>query len=151
MTSAEKWEYVGDVNPAYGGIWIDLSTWNDGYCSAVRVCDLDSGCGFRGAVMVEHIVINGTDNPKRLRDAIRFAGVSHLRGCKKDGIRLFLAESLASYGHYDPDDSWDNYCSFHTEILQLEPDGPMKFDGWKADKRLRDADIKAYVESVHLR
>ncbi len=36
-------------------------------------------------------------------------------------------------------------------ICTFEQDGPMVFDGWKADKRLHNSDLKAYVESQHLR
>ncbi len=145
------WHYTGDVNPEYGGVWIDLDNWDDGYCTAVRVTDLDSACGFRGAVMVEHVIACGTDDSKRLREAMGCYGNPSLRGGSKESNRLYLAEALISYGHYDPDDSWDSYQRHHTEILQLEPDGDMKFDGWKADKKLRGGDLRGYIESVHLR
>jgi len=161
MKTAERWAYNGDVNLEYGGAFIDLSTWDDGYCSAVRVTDLDSACGFTGACMIEHIVILGTDNSKRIKDALRciggieslgirnwkFTGASDVKQC----IRHAIADALMCYGSFDPDDSWDSYQSFHTEIVQMEQDGPMVFDGWKADKRLHNTDLREYVESVHLR
>ena len=144
------YEYNGDVNLEYGGSFIDLSTWEHGYCSAVRVTDLDSGCGFTGAVMIEHIVINGTTEPTRIRQALRCCGPDSFRGFSKEAARHAIAESLMSYGYSDPDDSWDNYQSFHREVLQLEPDGPMSFDGWKADKRLNGTTLEEYVQAVHL-
>lgn len=147
--TATEWTYTGDVNLEYGGAFIDLTTWGDGYCSAVRVTDLDSGCGFRGAVLIEHVVILGTTEPERLRRAMRSCGCS-ARGMDKRSARLMLAEALMCYGHVDPDDGWDGYRSHHTEVVQLEPDGPMVYDGWKADKRLRGGDLRGYVESVHL-
>jgi hypothetical protein len=143
-------EYSGDVNLERGGSFIDLSTWDDGYCTAVCVTDLDSGCGFTGACLIEHVVINGTDNPERLREAMRSCGCS-ARGMSKEGARLMLADALTSYGYTDPDDSWDNHQSHHTEIVQMEADGPMVFDGWTADKRLNGTGLREYVESVHLR
>lgn len=152
------WHYCGDVSLKYGGAYIDLSTWNDGYCDAVRVTDLDSACGFTGAVLIEHMVINGTNNAERIRVALKcVGGLSarnwHATGRKetiKASLRHAIADALLCYGYADPDDSWDNYCSSYSEIIQLENDGPMVFDGWKADKRLRDADLEAYLESVHL-
>ena len=158
MTTTEKWEYTGDVSLEYGGTFIDLSTWSDGYCSAVRVTDLDSGCGFTGAVLIEHVTINGTDDPERIRKAIKcIGGLSarnwHAIGNRdtiKQNLRFAIADALLSYGHYDPNDSWNNYRSHYSETVQLEPDGPMEFDGWKADKRLHGSDLRAYVESVHL-
>ncbi len=145
-----NWNYQGDASLEYGGSYIDLSTWDDGYCDAVQVTDLDSGCGFTGAVMVEHKVICGIGDKRRMDEALRSCGCLPCRGWGKEAIRHMIAESLLSYGHCDPDDSWDNYVSHHTEVLQLEADGPMVFDGWKADKRLHNTDLKAYVESQHL-
>lgn len=168
-----SYEYSGDINLDYGGIFIDLDTFMDGYCTAVRVTDLDSGCGFAGAVMIEHIVINGTTDGKCIAESLRFCGpdiddtiLTTLEALPHDPLSLgmlydhlqdknytipeiqhLLAESLASYGHYDPDDSWDSY----REIVQCEPDGPMTFYGWQVDKRLHNTTLEAYVHSQHLR
>ncbi len=142
-------DYCGDVNLEYGGSFIDLSTWGDGYCTAVRVTDLDSGCGFTGAVLIEHVVINGTTQSKRLREAMKSCGCS-AKGMTKESARHMLAEALMSYGYTDPNDSWDGYSSHHTEVVQCEADGPMKFDGWKADKRIAGTTLEEYVKSVHL-
>lgn len=160
MTTTGRWEYTGDVNLEHGGVFIDMSTWDDGYCSAVRVTDLDSGCGFTGAILIEHVVINGTDDPERIRKALECVGGSPFRGRRSrvvpaeeinQTIRLAIAEALLIYGYYEPDDAWYNYQSHHSETVQLEHDGPMLYDGWKADKRLRGGDLQGYVEAVHLR
>jgi hypothetical protein len=58
MVSSSRFVFSGDVNLEHGGEFIDLSTWAYGYCSAVRITDLDSACGFTGAVMIEHLVID---------------------------------------------------------------------------------------------
>ena len=147
----ERDDYCGDVNLCYGGVFVKLDGWDYGYCSAVRVTDLDSGCGFQGAVLIEHVTANGTDNPERIRKALRSCGPDSFRGMTKDQSRRFIAEALISYGYCDPDDSWDGYRSHHTEVVQCEVDGPMEFDGWKADKRLRGTTLEDYVESVHLK
>ena len=44
------WQYSGDVNAYYGGIWIRHC---GDYCDAVEITDLDGGCGFAGAVLIE--------------------------------------------------------------------------------------------------
>jgi hypothetical protein len=150
-TTTGKWHYTGDVNPEYGGFWIDLSDWEYGYCSAVRVTDLDSGCGFRGAVLIEHIVINGTDDQERIKTALGACGCDVAELDQSDmRTQLMIAESLALYGFYDPDDFWDGLSTPHTETVQMESDGPMKFDGWTASKRLHNTSLRAYIESVHL-
>src|SRR5687768_8454866 len=133
MVDTDRWVFSGDVNLEYGGSFIDLSTWDDGYCSAVRVTDLDSGCGFTGAVMIEHVVINGTTDPERIRQALESCGGAMFRGRRgrvvppeqiKQALRHQIADALLSYGYSDPDDAWDGYRTHHTEILQLENDGP---------------------------
>ncbi len=155
MMTANKWVYCGDVNVEHGGAWIDLSTWDDGYCSAVRVTDLDSGCGFTGACLIEHVVILGMDDSKRIREALRCIGGPEALGARnwhatgrsetiKESLRHAIADALLSYGDYDPDD----YQA--PEVVQMEQDGPMCFDGWTANKRLHNTDLKDYVESVHL-
>lgn len=153
-------EYSGDVTLEHGGAFFDLSTWDDGYVTAVRVTDLDSGCGFRGACLIEHVVINGTDRPDRIRRALEscYGGAGSLgarnwrrtgrRETVKANLRHAIADALMSYGFTDPDD-YAQPCQ--SETVQLEPDGPMTFGGWRADKRLHNTDLRAYVESVHLR
>lgn len=145
MTTSDRWVYCGDVNLVYGGTFVDLSTWDDGYVSAVRVTDLDSACGFTGACLIEHVTINGTRDAKRIRDALRCVGGVNGQGMSKEGLRHLIADALLSYGYYDPDDMPNR-----DEVVQMEEDGPMSFDGWKANKRLHNTDLRDYVESVHL-
>jgi hypothetical protein len=45
------WYYCGDVSAEYGGIWI--RHYGD-YCDAYEITDLDSACGFRGAIIIEN-------------------------------------------------------------------------------------------------
>ncbi len=150
-----RYVYSGDVNVEHGGVWIDLSTWSDGYVDAVRVSDIDGGCGFTGAVLIEHITINGTDDPKRLREALHSCGYDgYLQGCHNKTIaRHMLAEALMQYGYYDPNDCERRFVFGgvpSSEVVQCEDDGPMEFDGWKADKRLRGGDLAGYIRNVHL-
>jgi hypothetical protein len=147
-TVSDRWFFCGDVNLEYGGSFIDLSTWDDGYCSAVRVTDLDSGCGFRGACLIEHVIILGTTDAKRIRDALRCVGGIDGRNRDKQSLRHQIADALLSYGYAEPDD-YSGHIP-HTEVVQMEADGPMVFDGWKADKRLRGTTLEDYVAAVHL-
>ncbi len=146
---ADKWLYNGDVSLVHGGSFIDLSSFDDGYCCAVRVTDLDSACGFTGAVLIEHVVINGTTDCKRIRQALKCVGGLQGRGFTKENLRWQIASALLEYGCYEPNDSWDSYASHWSETVQCE-DGPMQFDGWKAHKRLRGTSLEDYVRSVHL-
>jgi hypothetical protein len=153
VNTQDRWHFMGDVNLEYGGNFIDLANFRHGYAEGVRVTDLDGGCGFTGAVMVEHVIICGTTDRERVKEALRSCGSDYMRerGKTREQVQWMIAEALLSYGHYDPDDCWDSYQSHHTEILQMEADGPMTFDGWKADKRLHNTTLEDYVRSVHLR
>lgn len=152
QTKIDNYEYVGDVNLEYGGAFIDMSRWRDGYATCIRITDLDSACGFDGAVMIEHLVIIRPDDRGKLATVLLCCGVSpgDLLRLDSDARRLAIAESCLGYGLYDPDDSWDGYRSYHTEIVQTQADGPMAFGGWKADKRVLLENLEGYVKAKHL-
>lgn len=136
-----NWKYVGDLNLKYGGMYIRLES---DYADIVRVTDLDSGCGFTGAVMIEHLTTFDFDNPKKMASAGECCGVDLF-----NSDTLTRAICFVEYGYSDPDDGWANYREYHTEVLQTERGEPMEFDGWKADKFIEN--LEAYVESHHLR
>lgn len=142
-------QYSGDVNIEYGGTFFDLSNWQYGYVSAVRVTDLDSAIGFRGAVHVEKIVINGVDDPERVANALRSCGwTSDDVSPDTDEGKHQIADALMCYGYYDPD---DNHFEPSSITIQCEEDGPMEHDGWKADYRLPDGeDLREHIESKYV-
>ncbi len=141
----DEWQYMGDVNIEYGGTFFNLSDdWDNGYVSAVRVTDLDSGCGFVGAVLIEKITIL-VDDDKTNESACDCCGwiKSEVDTTTESG-KLQLAEAVMSYGRYDPA---DEYYEPANEVVQTQEDGPMEFDGWKASKRVLSENLRGYVES----
>ena len=142
-------EYVGDVNVEYGGTWYDMTTFDDGYVSCVRVTDLASAKGFDGAVMVEHLVV--PLDKSHWKSALDCCGMkpSDLLAMDSDWRKVAICESLLSYGIYDPDDAWDGYRLGYLETLQTKVGGPMKFNGWKADKRVLSENLVGYLKNVH--
>lgn len=151
---AKRWQYIGDVNLVHGGTYYDFSTWQWGYVDAVEVTDLDSAAGFDGAVMIEHISINIERPIEQLQSALNCCGAQFIEpngDINDNGTiiqknsrrwRCIIAYACQSYGYKDTD---------LTEILQLERDGAMAFDGWKADKKLRsNASLERYVRKNHL-
>lgn len=151
----KRWKYQGDMSLAYGGYFFDFSEWKHGYVPCVEVIDLDSAVGFTGAVHIEHKTVLIDRPKKQLAQALDVVGASFLpngdiddngRTIKKNtsSYRVILAYACCAYGHYDQDDG--------SETLQLERDGPMQFDGWHAEKRLRaNASLENYVRRHHLR
>lgn len=140
------WKFSGDVNLEYGGTYFDLSEWDNGYIDAVRVTDLDSACGFDGAVMIEKIVI--------LVDEKYFAESLECCGWTTDDLdletesgRLMMADALLSYGHFDPA---NDYYEPENEVIQTLDDGPMSFNGWKASKTVLSENLAGYVRSNYL-
>lgn len=132
----KPWVYSGDVNLEYGGTFIkvDLSDWDNGYLDCVRVTDLDSACGFYGAVMVERVTILRRSG-KEGRRALACCGQVHAarNWPKRDraSVVAWFAECLLSYGHYDPAGDYMNGDNF---VFQLERDGKLRFDGREAER-----------------
>jgi hypothetical protein len=135
--------YIGDVSLHYGGIFIDPSTWHDGYADCLRVTDLDSGCGFDGAVLVEKITVYGLDDKKMIDTARGCCGTEYLRG-DGNNRKLQVIYDMAEYGYCDPDEDYRRPSTF---IIQCDPEYPMTYDGWTADVRLAaDDNLLAYLE-----
>ena len=144
--------YIGDVSLEHGGTFYDLSEWKYGYVNALRVTDLDSGCGFNGAVMVERLTII-TDNPdviKSARECCGFETPGSLPGRTSADRKLIIADCVMHYGHYD---IVSDFMGDHRLIIQTESDewdgyNPMEFDGWKADVRLAECqDLFEYLQA----
>lgn len=139
----KDWRYSGDMNAEHGGLWIrDCGT----YADAVEITDLDSACGFRGAVLIErHSIYYGhklAESKRRLRSALSCVGMklSDLVGLPRDKRRFELWRALHAYGYRDSDT---------LDILQLEPDGPLKFESWEARKQT-GGDVGGYVMAKYL-
>ena len=141
-----EWNYSGDVSIACGGMFVEVDRQNFkwGYLNFVEVTDLDSACGFRGACLIERGTVNGTDDKARIMSALKCVGMTprDLLKMKGNTARMMaIAYALRSYGYVDYD---------RTEVVQTEAGQPMRFDGWKAEKVIRESDLKGYVESQWL-
>ncbi len=139
-TVAGEYQYSGDVNIEYGGTFFDLSDWEHGYVNAVRVTDLDSGCGFDGAVLIEKLTVI-IDNEEQNKKALECCGFD-----AGDVGRLQLAEAVMQYGYYDPA---NEYYEPANEVIQTQQDGPMSFDGWKATKRVLTENLLGYIKNTY--
>lgn len=144
------YQYSGDINVEYGGQWIDLDNWEWGYANCVRVIDLDSGCGAPGMVAIEHVTI--LLDKDRWAESLDCCGLTpwDVLGMDPDHRRYVLAECLLQYGHYDLDDAWDAYQSHWIEIIQTESDGPMVWEGLRAEKRVHCENLIGYIEAKHI-
>ncbi len=140
------YQYIGDVNIEYGGTFFDTSDWQDGYVSAIRVTDLDSACGFDGAVMIEKIVILIDDDETNRKACECYGWIRSEVDLNTDAGKLQLADAVMSYGHYDPD---NNYYEPSNEVIQTQDDGPMSFDGWKATKRVHSDNLLGYIKAKY--
>ena len=102
-----NWQFIGDVNLEYGGTFYDLSEWDNGYVNCVRVTDLDSACGFTGAVLIEKVV--AIVNPDYFDESLSCCGWTLADvDLETESGRLMMAEALVGYGHYDPRTSTTN-------------------------------------------
>ena len=130
-TSKVHVDYMGDVNMVpYGGkfiIWSKESL-HYGYFHVVEVIDLDSGCGFGGALCLTVASCPVVDKAKR-RAAYDCCDAH-------DAPLVIQLESLHAYGYSDHDSD---------RTYQLDADSPVKFDGWIAE-RSTESDFIAEVE-----
>jgi hypothetical protein len=147
-STADYRYYVGDVNLEYGGFFVNLDNWRYCYADVLRVTDLDSGCGFTGAVLVERLTVFGWDDREKVKNALRCCGWDRIPGTAAESRKLALVDALLSYGYYDP----DSYSP--RLVIQTDSDAdyaPMTFDGWTAEVRLSEAeDLLEYLESEGL-
>lgn len=145
--------YIGDINLKYGGFFADLDNWCWVYADVLRVTDLDSGCGFRGAVMVERLTALGWDSKYKVKQALSYYGYDKIPSAINDANsrKMLIIDAMLSYGYYDPNEAWDNYRRGYTLIIQTDSDedyAPMEYDGWRADVRLEEnQDLLEYLES----
>jgi len=137
---AMAYQWYGDMNPENGGAFYDLSVLEDGgdYVPCIKITDLNSAIGFDGAIMIEQGSIYIPPEIAKRKNALDVIG----EGDNLSPTPLQLAEGFDAYGGMDR----DIYNGLVT--LQLQPDGDMSFDGWKADKRMTTG-LKAYIESVY--
>ena len=153
MTTAreltQRRDYSGDTSIEYGGVWIDLSDWQHGYVTALEVTDLDSGCGFTGAVAVSMVTImTDLSRDSHWRDQLREILASHGRrtdDLSGDARKHFIAYEAMLYGLCDRESPTHPYGP-SCDVIQLDPDGPTQFDGWAAE-RMTEEEFTAYLES----
>lgn len=118
--------YQGDINIKYGGIYYDLENAGDDYIPVVKITDLDSACGFDGAILIERGSIYIPAEPERRKQALQCCGWDNLP--ESEITFLMLADAFDAYHGIER----DNYCG--EIIIQPDIDGPMQFQGMKADK-----------------
>lgn len=139
--------YIGDVNLKYGGAFFDMSTFKEGYVDCVQVVDLDSACGFSGAVMIQHLTIL-IKTGKDLEKALQCIGFDKL---PRKNRKMIIVDACLAYGYFEPDYSWDRMSNY-MEIVQCDSDGPKEFDRWTADYVAPEKfDLEKYVKEKHIR
>ena len=138
--------YYGDVNIIHGGYFL-ADDWKDsyknGYVDLTRITDLDSGCGFNNALLIEKLTVL-IDDEDVLKSALDCCGYTKkdLGHGNSNMHKILTIESIMNYGHYDP---YSDYYNPSTAVL-LTNEGDVDheetigdynerwtFDGWKAD------------------
>ena len=152
-SSTDQFNYCGDVNLEHGGMFFDLTNWPE-YVDVVRVTDIDSGCGFTGAVMIEHNTTFWFDQKDKVHTALQSIGMdlAEFRKMPLKAKKMCLCDAFIMYGYSDPDDSWDGYRTHYCTIIQMDEDEPLTFDGWTAERFEADEydTLMDYVDRVHL-
>ena len=144
------WQYTGDINSEYGGLWLNLDAgdYQHGYVNAVRITDL-SDIGFDGAVLIERLTVVLPRNKCEMVSVLSVydCGIAELANKAKINRVQMIAEACVAYGLYDPASSYHDPDS---ETLQLDAHGDMEFDGWKADRKQPRGDLDGYIRAKYL-
>jgi hypothetical protein len=119
-----NWEYIGDIDLKYGGLFISTANKQWGYATVIEVIDLESAIGAEGLILIEeHTVI--TDDPENSARAWKSCGDD--RTLLKDVPFIQLVEVLNGYGFYDTEKSivlvTDNYFG-----------DKASWEGWQIDR-----------------
>ena len=126
-------DYYGDINIEHGGIYLDFAEfkkWGD-FCPCVKITNLDSACGFNGAILIECGSIYIPDDKEKRESALSCIGI----------------ESGESYNDIQLIDAFESYHGVESDtftgpiIIQTEKDGIMTFEGFEADSH--------YTEKFH--
>lgn len=142
------WEYYGDINIEHGGMFVDLeefAKWKD-FCPIVKVTDLDGAIGFEGAIMIERGSVYIPEDPIKRKSALDIIGTTFEEASPLDIVYAFDA-----YGGVEQ----DLYNGLIT--IQADKEGPMEFEGWKADKDYTDKyhasglSLKEFIEREFVR
>lgn len=135
------YDYIGDINLEHGGIYINMEDWEKyDYANAVEICDLDGGAGFDGAVMIRSLTLLKPTTDEMLKSVLSCVGHE-----SKTVTALDLAYASFAYGYYDADEYKPE------EIIQLDQNDLMEYDGWVANFRApENFNLKEYVENSYL-
>ena len=150
-----RWTYSGDINLENGGMFVDYSTWNDGYVNVVEVTDLDSATGFVGAFMIEEKTINVAGMPlrnaERLNSALDCCGASMLDNGDIDDNGTIIRKNTAAYRRciVYALNAYSGGDVGRGDIVQTDRTQPTEFQGWTAE-RIRSNGLRAYVRKQFL-
>lgn len=131
------YNFIGDTDT---GLFYDMKTINDGYCSAYKVTSLSSAIGFDGAYLIERGSIPIIERHRKA--ALDCCG--YTEADIKENPHL-LPEAFDSYMGIEE----DSYNGRYT--IQTLADGAMEFEGWEADKRVvTDSPIEWLKEQYNI-
>lgn len=143
---AKRWFYSGDMSIRHGGMFYNLSNWQDGYVDAVRVTPCSDAGGPDNLFWVEGLTVNLRNDPKELRDILNTCGYDMDDMPKGAARKHLLVEAHVAHGTYDQTSS---------RVVQIGPDDPFCPEHIRrefsrpADARLRaDASLRRYVRRL---
>ena len=161
------WEYNGDVNLDYGGMFFRHCMYNGfpEYTEAIRVTDLESATGAEGLTLVEFITTFDHANKDRIKSALSFMGmkIADLRKMGKETILALISEAYFSYGYYDPDHDYHGRPEHFLLVNSNYGWGSDKgrWGGWKPCKygkgetvtlhKQYNGDLEAYIRGEWLK
>lgn len=116
---AKRWDYSGDINLAYGGVFIDMAGWSNGYATAIRVQPCSDAGLQNNAWWIEELTVIKPRTEQELKSVLDCYGWTidpedgSIIGCggdvmaapKTKQFNLAIAEACIGHGLYDRENS----------------------------------------------
>lgn len=123
--------YTGDMNIEYGGMWVDLSTFSEGWVSVIKVTPLNGAIGWEGAYMIE----KGTIPLQAKNRESALSCCSYTEEDVKDNP-ILVVEAFDAYGGVEVD--------YGVSTIQTLKDGEMSFDNWEANELVETDNLRQW-------
>lgn len=105
----DRSDYRGDGDYCHGGVWFDLNgDWEHGYVKALEICPIPEHSeafwlSHYATTTPESETVEEALEDKRVRDALRYCGMSPEDLKASDDWRLMIASMLFDFGCKDPE------------------------------------------------
>ncbi len=138
------WNYIGDINPEYGGVWLKFDPAYPYVLDFVETVDM-SNAGCEGIVIIQKGTVPiDCCSRSTLKSALECSGtmMRDLSALDREKRRVRVAYDLLFYGFRDYDHG--------PETLQTDAMQPLEINGTVAERYQTRGDLTGYINAKWL-